>query len=1071
MELAIPDVRVLKHSNDRKTKSYEYVASKEKNYHILYEHQDLLRRVMRYEKACMLIHLVGRGKSLAIICAIEHFRGQNNLKVYIITKEVIKSEMIKDLALYHGKAVSKELQMYKFYTYFAFKIQYENFSDEKIHEAFDNSIFVIDEIHNLVSDASNDDGTNGTDMKKFNVIMKIRNTAKNMKCIAASASPMINSSTEIQASSRFLRGDKALKEEWNRLYNTDYESQIIVNDSEDNDEIQISTFFANQITVPIFYKGQLEVSCHNYIGTEFTISEITNKPNKALPNEKKYIREILTMSKHQTKNYMKTFSTSGVYRASRGESICSSTIMKSIDAWRKLPKNKILEKVKKYSALFHYWLDIELKSLANNEFGATAIYFDDIKTGGAETYANLLDLLGWEQYDKDTASLNNKPKYVLFSSANGSEINTRNAINSPENVDGSVVRTILFTRAFRDGVSFINVLRIAGVEVWTGTSYIQYIGRGTRGNSYIHYGQLLENKKFIDLHTKEGYLKKDETKGYVFTPKILNAISVPDTKHLDTLDPSKYSAEGEAEVPYTENPRFSKIREHYSIDLRMLDIRNSKDSSIDQIFNSLIKRSIDIGINNNIDDDKAFEADNYFAVYQNAEISWSLSNRQRIEEQTSGCEPKERSTVPFVSGYHLATTSETVARDTALYQISNCLYASSVMHAYGPLGGDDFTRYSNMYIDTAPKPIPLEIVNSKISNLVNDNIRYTAPEDTNPLNYLVYQKSITNISVITQALSRLGKYLYKVLPCGSNEELSNYAPNINLQEMVKEIGELQIVLLAMYIKHWTLGYSIDEIKCASCERSATFKFTCSHCYLPLHVQCALNKEYCSEDCRKQSKKRKKYTKRTRPLCTGKLYIASKLTKLYEDVPAGVNAYISAWSLINGFIYSNTILAQKMDVIFNTDNDVLCSEYYTNTWKAESLSYILVAYNGSVKHAKKRSDTSKATISGQAIPGITVKNIIEFGEHAEDSHPKKIEHIKDTTLKNVLIKYTRSNDDLDDEVVDAFLNNRIIMHTLYPIEKDGSYVEWALDTIWKRFQQPNIMKNSKIIKSRQRKQVD
>lgn len=160
-----------------------------------------------------------------------------------------------------------------------------------------------------------------------------------------------------------------------------------------------------------------------------------------------------------------------------------------------------------------------LLSFYNNEPGMSIIYYEDQVQNGMNEFAMCLNLIEKYSPDKSLLSISDitksEPtitkafKYCLVDGKTCHYYNNnhKDKFNSAENVDGSLCNLVIFSKVFKEGVSFSNVLRkFYPVFSWNQTTKYQVEHRTLRSDSFIHFTddilKLPQMQKYLDVNGK-----------------------------------------------------------------------------------------------------------------------------------------------------------------------------------------------------------------------------------------------------------------------------------------------------------------------------------------------------------------------------------------------------------------------------------------------------------------------------------------------------------------------------------------------------------------------------------------
>lgn len=415
----------------------------------LHAHQNLVSRAFSYTKKGLFIHDVGRGKTHCIIAAIERRKLSGELKfAVIVTREVIHSEIERAI-----RDFGADPTFYKFFTY---RTVQNRLPIEELDERF---ALIVDEIQSLATPSE----TRNTIDLAFENIMLLRMKNPSL-VIAASATP-------------FIYGDKDVRNLYMYLMGVPFGDSRL-NQSPD------AMLRAIVQEIPVFYEPRLEVARVDLVtqggdnASEFYNVTMSEAQSRYLEEQHERHSEFLQ----------------GIRTASIGG------IPIDVNLNIKYNVNDVIHTLMNVSIKMATWLQIDTDARQRGEPGTTAIYVDDIVESGAKLYAKyLMSCSNWEQWRPDSIASDTVNRFLLLTSED-ENIAGRQVFSSPENVTGNLIRTVIFSRAFKDGVSFSNCLRFIQEPSTNYFIDIQAAGRVLRTNSFIAMEQFFvsQPQSYID---------------------------------------------------------------------------------------------------------------------------------------------------------------------------------------------------------------------------------------------------------------------------------------------------------------------------------------------------------------------------------------------------------------------------------------------------------------------------------------------------------------------------------------------------------------------------------------------
>lgn len=753
----------------------------------MYPHQIRTQRAARNTTGLCLIQHAGQGKTRAMIAAVEQFR--NSIcapRVYVITKKTIKgytTDDITDFSENTGMGQQETLSYYAFSTYDRFNSMYGAKTPEELQHEFKRAIFVIDEFHNVLSYRKRQ-VPNVRSL--FETLVVLRNYLPNALFIAMSATPMLNSAYEIRFLAHVLLTQDALgpncEDYLGAALGSGSDAPYVPRaggsgDGAIPDELFDGNFNEDQwyaqmlvTNVPFIYKGPPRAARQTRFGTTFqsdtlvtqlhdsgTVSRVDPETPDESSSTRTYTRKILEMGESQSAKYLSCFSKRDFYRTARELSICDVDGLMSFN----LNNIRTVEDVRNHSALMAYWLDIENAALKAGHWGVSAWYFDDIVERGARVFARVLQHFGWSEFGSGGPG----PKVLLLTGDDALTAASRDALLSDGNLRGELIRTIIYTKAIRDGVSFPGVLRGGSVLGWSEAGQLQADARRLRVNSFDMFTSqdfLRENAPYVLKDASGRPVLRPGSQRYEITPHTYDVLSIPADQN-----PSPSSEVASLGVPY-------------SIDAHMLNIRSRKGDDIGKIFNILIEGSID-SIAARTASPAGFG--NYITHYAHDDL------RQTIRHFNPSGLPRSI----------LGSAPSLIPAEFKYYEASRAFCAPPGGEMVGPLGGNRDWAWGIGSMGFGPAPIDLEAA--------------AATDFGDPDTLDIFQhafspfgETITRLNtILTRALRDLVEFIQPRVKSIGIAGVGHRFDQQDFEGLRSKLGTAPMVLLAMYARFWCIG--------------------------------------------------------------------------------------------------------------------------------------------------------------------------------------------------------------------------------------------------------------------------
>ena len=396
-------------------------------------------------------------------------------KVYVLSKNKnIQKVFLTELRKMYPteKNIKNRIKRFTFKTFNEFNSIIRIVKRTKDYPYFDNSLFIIDEAHNLIPFGTKSQ-QKYQDLSNLKVFFE---KVKNRRILIMTGTPMMNSPTDIlHLINLMLPVGKKIKI-WK-------DNEIIDNDS------NITKQFLDEFTEAI--KGRV-----SYLKQSSKVTSSVNQGEIRDPFSK-FKLNYLVMSTFQTKAFLalkdnvdlgieKQQASLFVFpnRDKDKDATVGLIGKKGLENWNKnttrRQKHELLFKHKKLEEYSCKYADI-IKTVQAGPY-PVFIYCNVIVGGGLEMLQQIFELLDYKQMETAAGSPNS---YILFTGSNTPSEEIITAFNSKDNKDGKLCKVIMGSKAASEGYTFRNIkTEIIASPFWNNAETLQAIARGVRLNSH-----------------------------------------------------------------------------------------------------------------------------------------------------------------------------------------------------------------------------------------------------------------------------------------------------------------------------------------------------------------------------------------------------------------------------------------------------------------------------------------------------------------------------------------------------------------------------------------------------------
>lgn len=443
---------------------------------------------------------IGAGKTCTAIRICENFRGKNKIFVVLPAslennfRDELRSECVDNSFLtknekkklqtldiksqeYNDIIESSNNKIDKVYNIYSYNKFIKLISQNRLN--LNNSLVVIDEVHNLISNTGS----------SYDILYEKIHNSNNLKLVIMTATPIFDKPNEIALTMNLLLKDKQLP------IGKDFNKMFLEREIDNNGDIIYSA--KNLDIFRQYVKGY--------------ISYYKGAPSYVYPSKNSKIVNV-KMSDHQLKNYIKIIKDAKIETTDIVNSFLIASRMTSNISY---PNGKVsekgfasmrnnsydLEKIKIYAPKFIAILKNIKKSFSSKgesdkNNGPAFVYSSFKKYGGVYDFANFLKHMGYKDYQEYGPG---KKRFAIWSGDqdNLDKNEIKNVVNNYQNKNGELIKIIIGSPSIKEGVSLKRFSQVHIMEpYWNISRLLQIEGRAIR---YCSHRDLEKEKQHVDV--------------------------------------------------------------------------------------------------------------------------------------------------------------------------------------------------------------------------------------------------------------------------------------------------------------------------------------------------------------------------------------------------------------------------------------------------------------------------------------------------------------------------------------------------------------------------------------------
>ena len=488
----------------------------------------------------LLVHEMGTGKSCSAIGAIEEIKSNGGFRkvLYLAKGEALINNFLNELIFKctDGRYIPENYEKltkleqthrkkkmvkdyYNFNTFETFAKYIKNTQDTQIHKEYDNTIIVIDEVHNLRIQEK----IGGLNL--YEQFLRFLHLIKGCKILLLSGTPMKDNVKEIASVMNLIlpfkkdekpylpTGDEFLKEFFDKKSNDLYKIKPQkIPELKLAFKGRVSYLRAMQSNIKIIYEGSILGKLKHFNVIQDKMSSFqSNKYKEAYNLDTQGDKEGIysnsrqaslfvfpdgTYGKEGFEKYIKTNKSGKTFIDDMGKKkktmsfSLTKELKNEINADTEEEKlNKLYKFSSKYADTIKNILD------ARDQGKCVFVYNEFVVGGGLILFGLLLELFGFTKASGKENNNDESPRYASLTNLTSTDTQIRNIVsrfNRPDNVKGKIINIIIGSRKISEGFSFQNIQIEEILSPWFNYSETaQAIARGIRLGSH----RLLEEQQ------------------------------------------------------------------------------------------------------------------------------------------------------------------------------------------------------------------------------------------------------------------------------------------------------------------------------------------------------------------------------------------------------------------------------------------------------------------------------------------------------------------------------------------------------------------------------------------------
>lgn len=434
------------------------------------KYQKFVSVFLQHYNSLLMFHGLGTGKTRTSIYAAELIKETTNIKyIVVLAGKSIQENYKQTLSrVYNEKNIDKDMikQYYNIYGYLEFINRIQKLSEDEINKIYSNTLFIIDEIHNIRQDKDDN-------KKIYPKLIQLLSIIHDSKLLVMSGTPMFDKPNEIISIINLLRtNDK--RTILNSTHFFDNQGNLFNND-------EFMEYCNGYVS---FVKGEnpetfpIKIEMGELLPNSKYTLVIPSKLSALQINELNHIKENNELKKKDTTKVFSTQYSNIVYPNNDFSSVIESFNHNMFGY--KIKDFNFFANIENYAPKF---INI-YQNIIENPNGIHFIYSNYIQHGIIPLTLYLL-----QQNNFNWIHSNSQFKIAVLLGETTMNVRNQiiNTLNSNENQNGNLLNILIGSSVTREGLDFRGIRYIHILEpYWDFSLLNQVIGRGIRYCSHSH---------------------------------------------------------------------------------------------------------------------------------------------------------------------------------------------------------------------------------------------------------------------------------------------------------------------------------------------------------------------------------------------------------------------------------------------------------------------------------------------------------------------------------------------------------------------------------------------------------